>query len=249
MKNIFKVDITTYLIIILSFLAGNFKEIIILYIIIIIHELGHLLFIKIYKKKIINITIYPFGGICKYNSLVNHKIKEELLISFAGILFQLLLYILFLIIYKYNIINTYTYNLFIKNNTSLLIFNILPIIGLDGEKIIHLLLEYVLPYKLVNNLSIIISILSLLIFIICSYSNKINILFILSFLIYKLIIFIKGKKYLENKFLLERYIYVVPYNKIKYISSDNLDNMYQETYHFFNHKKEYEYLKERFKYR
>ena len=245
MKNIIQVDISTYIIIFLYLISGNFKSIIIILLIIIIHELGHIFYLKIFNKEIVNIKIYPFGGITKYNSLVNHNLKQELLISIGGIVNQILLYIIFIIIYKYSIINSYTYNLFNKYNLSLIIFNSLPIIGLDGEKIIHTLLEYFIPYHRVNNIMIIISVITFIIFIIYSISIKINILFVISFLLYKLLYFIRNKKYLENKFLLERYIYDIPYNKIKYIN--NINNMYQQTYHFFNHIKEYDYLKEKYK--
>ena len=73
MKNILKIDITTYILILLSLFAGAFKNIIILLNIIIIHELGHIWWLKKYHKNIINITIYPFGGITKYSSYLNHK--------------------------------------------------------------------------------------------------------------------------------------------------------------------------------
>ena len=244
MKNILKIDISTYLILLLYLISGSFKEIIILYIIIIIHELGHLLFIKIFNKEILEIKIYPFGGITKYNSLINHNIKEELLISIGGIINQLLLILIYTILFKINIINNYTYNLFNKLNISLLIFNMLPIIGLDGEKIIHLLLELILPYKKVNNISIIISLITIIIFIIKCITLKINIIFVLSFLLYKIVYFIKNKKYIENKFILERYLYNMNYNKIKYIN--NIDNMYQEKYHFLNNINEKKYLESKY---
>ena len=88
MKNILKIDNTTYLIILLSFLCGQFKNIIILYLIIIFHEFGHYLFIKKYQHKIINITIYPFGGITKYQTLLNHNLKEEFIreVSFIDVI-------------------------------------------------------------------------------------------------------------------------------------------------------------------
>ena len=146
--------------------------------------------------------------------------------------------------HKNNIINNYTYELFNNNNISLIIFNIIPIIGLDGEKILHLLLEFILPYKKVNIISIIISIISFITLIIISFNYKINTIFVTCFLGYKIYYFIINKKYLENKFYLERYIYDIAYDKIRYIT--NINNMYQDTYHFLNYKKEYDYLKEKY---
>ena len=243
---IIKFDISFYLILILSFLCGYFKSILILYLIIIIHELGHIFFIKLFNKDIISIKLYAFGGISKYNSLVNHNIFSELLISLGGILNQLLLFIIFYILYKYSLISNNTYNLFINNNISLIIFNLIPMIGLDGEKIIHLILEYIYPYKLVNRIMIIISIISLLLFIINCINLKINIIYIIVFLIYRLINYIKSIRYVENKFYLERYLYDISYRNIKYLNNSDISNMYQDTYHFFNNNSEYKVLKKRF---
>ena len=129
----------------------------------------------------------------------------------------------------------------------MLIFNLIPITGLDGEKIFHLLLEYIFSFHSANNISIFVSLVSLFLFTIHSFYLKINSLFVLTFLIYKIFYFINTKKYFENKFYLERYLYDIPYKKIKYIKNDNLKNMYQETYHFFNNKKEFEYLNKLYK--
>ena len=247
MKNILKIDYSTYIIIILYLLSGNFKEIIILYLIIFIHELGHLFFLKKYHKKIENIIFYPFGGITKYQSFVNHNLKEELLISCGGIINQILLFIIFFGLFKLTLINQYTYNIFSKNNIALLIFNLLPIIGLDGEKILRIILENFISYVKVNTLIIIISFITLVLFIIKSISLKFNIIFILSFLIYKIIYFIRNRKYLENKFLLERYLYDLKYSKIKYLNNNDLKNMYQDTYHFFNYVNECTVLNKKYR--
>ncbi len=243
---IIKFDISFYIVLLLSFLCGYFKSILILYLIIIIHELGHIFFIRLFSKEIISIKIYAFGGISKYNSMVNHNIFSELLISLGGILNQLLLFIIFYVLYKYKFVSNNTYSLFISNNISLIIFNLIPIIGLDGEKIIHLLLEYICPYKLVNRIMVVISIISLIIFIINCINFKINILYIIVFLLYRLINYIKSIKYIENKFYLERYLYDINYRNIKYLKGNNISNMYQDTYHFFNNKSEYQILKKKF---
>ena len=247
MKNIIKIDLSTYFTILLYLISGSFKEILILYLIIIIHEIGHLFFIKYYNKDILELKIYPFGGITKYNSLVNHNIKEELIITISGIFNQLLLIIIYNLLFKFNIINNYTYTIFNKLNISLLIFNILPIIGLDGEKLLHLLLELFIPYVKANNISVFISLITLIIFTISSINLKINVLFVLSFLIYKLYFFIRNKKYLENKFFLERYLYDIPYKKIIYIKDNNLNKMYQEKYHFFKYINEKKFLETKYR--
>ena len=236
MKNILKIDFTTYIIIFISLLSGLFKDIIVLYIIIIIHELGHIFFMKIFHKKILKITIYPFGGITTYESLINHNIKEELLIALGGILFQL---VFFLFIINCKFINSYTYQLFINNNLSLLIFNLIPLIPLDGSKIIKLIMERFLTYHQSNNFYIIIGVISLLMFIIYNPKNII----LITFLIYKIIAYIKDRKDLENKFILERTLYDIPYKRICYDKKFHRNKLRQECLHFFNYQSEDKYLK------
>jgi stage IV sporulation protein FB len=235
MKTILKIDLTTYLIIILSLFCARFKDIIILFTILTYHELGHLFWLKIYHKKVISITFYPFGGITKYNSLINHNIKEEFLIAIGGIINQLFLYLPVILLYNLKIINLYSYNMFINYNTILIIFNLLPIIPLDGSKLTNLILELFLPYHLANKLIIIISIITLLLTFFLSINLKINTIIIISFLLYQLILFIKNIKYLENQFILERYLHHLPYTKIKYLKLFNKNKLYQSTYHYFNY--------------
>ena len=246
MKTILKIDLTTYLIIVLSLFCARFKDVIILFIILVYHELGHLYWLKRYNKEVLNITIYPFGGITKYNSLVNHNIKEEILISLGGIINQIILYLPLIIIYNLKLINFYTYDMFLTYNTLLIFFNLLPIIPLDGSKFFNLLLELFLPYHLSNKIIIVTSIITLLIMLTITLNLKINTLIILSFLIYQLILFIKNVKYLENQFILEKYLYHLPYRKIRYLKKYNKNKFYQSTYHYFNYVPETKILSNMF---
>ena len=246
MKTILKIDLTTYLIIVLSLFCARFKDVIILFIILVYHELGHLYWLKRYNKEVLNITIYPFGGITKYNSLVNHNIKEEILISLGGIINQIILYLPLIIIYNLKLINFYTYDMFLTYNTLLIFFNLLPIIPLDGSKLFNLLLELFLPYHLSNKIIIVTSIITLLIMLTITLNLKINTLIILSFLIYQLILFIKNVKYLENQFILEKYLYHLPYRKIRYLKKYNKNKFYQSTYHYFNYVPETKILSNMF---
>ena len=118
-------DITTVILYFLMCLTGDFKRVILTFIIIIIHETGHLIFLKTFKVLVTKLTIYPFGGLIKTDKLINFSPLKELLISIGGIINQLILYIFFFNLYKYNLINTYTYNLFLSINTSLILFNII----------------------------------------------------------------------------------------------------------------------------
>ena len=235
-------DITTVILYFLMCLTGDFKRVILTFIIIIIHETGHLIFLKNFKVSVTKLTIYPFGGLIETDKLINFSPLKELLISIGGLLNQLILYIFFFYLYKYNLINTYTYNLFLSINTSLILFNIIPIYPLDGYIILNSIFNIYIPYLKSNVLSLIISIITLIIFILYSYNYKINSIFVISFLLYKLYNYLKDYKYIHNKFILERSMYNIPYNKIIYLNTYNPYLLKLNKYYYFNYKSEKEVI-------
>ena len=229
----------TYLIIALGFiLTGYFPNLIIFTSIIIIHELGHYTIAKINKLNVEKIIIYPYGGLVKMNNPINTSIKKELAVAISGILFQLIYYLIIIILHKQGIIRDYIFNLFTMYNTSILTFNILPIHPLDGSKILNLLLSTILPFNLSNKLNIIISIITLILLIIINYYQfNYTTILIIGVILDNLIKYRKQLKYIFNKFLLERYIYKLTYNKTKKISKIN--NMYKEKYHILKENNTY----------
>lgn len=221
----------TYIIILVSFFTGYFKQLFTLLTIILIHELGHVLISQLLKWNIEKIVILPFGGITIFNELLNKPLIEEFLILIAGPLFQLIFYLLF------NNINIY----FNPYNYGLFIFNFLPIYPLDGYKLWMIIFSKYLPYKVVNYLMLIIS----LIFIILGIKlNLVNILIYL-FLLIGLIKEYINLKYKYNKFLLERYLYKFNFKKIKNIN--NINYFYKDYYHYIKLMPEEKYLEICFK--
>ena len=152
-----------------------------------------------------------------YNMPINISINKELFILIGGPLFQT---ILLLIINKLNIyINENTYKEFIYLNKMLFSFNLLPIINLDGGKLINLFLNKIFSYKTSFNISIIISILTLpIIFLIF---NKYISIIIVIFITKELIIEIKNKDYTFNKILIERYTNEYKFKKTSLIKNIN----------------------------
>lgn len=240
----------SYLIIALCFITtGYYLNLIVFTSLILVHELGHYLTAKMLNFNVENITIYPYGGITKINDLINRDINEELLIATSGIITQFLFYILIYLLYNKSYIREYTFNLYTIYNNRIIFFNLLPIIPLDGSKIINLLFNKIFNYNLSNKLTILISLLTILLLILSNlyklnYSN-IMIYLILIFYIYDLY---KKRKYLYNKLLLERYLYNIKYSKIKIINNQN--NMYKNRTHIINSNnkyiKEFDYLKKIF---
>lgn len=229
----------TYLIVAFSFIiTGLFPNLLIFTSIIIFHELGHYILAKINKLNPQKIVIYPYGGITKIDNLINTKIAKELITAIAGITFQIIYYMIIIILYKNNIIREYIFNIFTKYHYSILFFNLLPIHPLDGSKILNLLLSYIFPYKLTIKLNIIISIISGIFIMYINYYNlNYTTILIITIIIDSIIKYIKNINYLFNKFLLERYLYKIDLNKRKQITK--IDNMYKEKYHIIKYHNKY----------
>ena len=237
----------TILLSIVVALTGMYKDFLIIFLMIIIHECGHLLMALLFKWNIDKISIYPYGGCVKFNEKINRPLKEELLILISGPFFQILFFIIITILYKNSILSFRNYLLFKTYHYTLLFFNLLPIYPLDGGKILNVLLEYIFPYKKSNKLIIILSYL-VLVFLLISYKN-INLIMMSTFLIIEITLYLKRQDYLFNKFLLERYLNDYNFKKIKVINDKSY--MYRDKRHMLKNKNKYilekDYLKERFK--
>ena len=198
--------------------------------------MGHVFFIKLFKYRIVSIELFPFGGFTIIDKKINTSINKDILISFGGILFQL---ITFLVVYLFkDAFNNITYNLIIYYNFILMMFNLIPIIPLDGNNIIHLLLEKIFSYQVSYFLNFTISIVFLIIFVAINYVYRLDNYFIVSFLLYKIIIYIKNYKYMYNRFLLERYLYKFKYNKINNNTKD-IKYLRKNVLHYFKNNNKY----------
>ena len=227
MKNILKVNFFFYILFLVSIFTGHFKKFIIITLITFFHEIGHILVALILNIKIEKIVIVPFGLITVFNKKINTPIFNDLLLTIMGPFFQ---FLLFFVINDKDIL---------KTNYSLLLFNLLPIIPLDGSKICHLILEKILPIKLSYYLINIISFLSL-IFLFKYNLTIILIIIIYTFNTYK---FFKDKNIYFHKFLLERYLY--QYN-FKIININKISKFRKYKKHIINNQFEKDFLKEKY---
>ncbi len=233
MKSIFKIHITSLLFYIILILSGYINYLYFYLIIISIHELGHIITIKLLKIKINSITIYPFGGIIKTNINYNINSNKYLLISISGILAQIILFIIF---------NDLGNQTFWYLNLNIIIFNLIPIYPSDGNKILTSILERFISYKNTLVITNVISVISL--FLLFIYSKNIFIFIILYFMNVKVILLFN---YIFNKFILERYLYKNKYKKNNYVTSEKefkkcrnnrikYDNIYIEEEKYLNSK-------------
>lgn len=232
----------TYITMLISFLSGYFQYIYILLLIIFIHEFGHFFISNLINIKANKIIIYPFGGLTIYDSDLNLNTNKELISLLGGITFQLLFYFLVVIIHNNNLMTHNVFNIIKRINIILISFNFLPILPLDGGRLLNILLDKIFPYKLSNKLTLIISILFLALFIM--YKRTILSILLFVFLLKEIILEINN---IDNKymtFLFERYKNNYSFKKIKRIN--NLNKFKRDYYHIINGITERKYLSKLF---
>ncbi len=240
MRNIFpkfKINIATYVLILSFFLTGLIKNIIIIYFIILFHEMGHIMVARLLKYEVLKVEIYPSGGLTTLNKPINTKISHDIFIASAGILFQVFLFLLVFLVYQKGFLTNDSYNIFITYNKTILLFNILPIIPLDGYHLMRAFMEKFFSYTTSFYISIIISIIAIILFINYDQVFSLNNYLIISFLIFKIYQEVKEFKFKRIKFLLERFLNNISFNKIKYNKKINLNLLKKDTYHYFKDNK------------
>lgn len=218
MKNIFhKIYIHPlyYLVAFLSILTGTFKVFSIITIIFLVHEFGHVMASIMLKWDIDKIIVLPFGCLTKYNELLNRKIYEEAIILVCGPLIQ--------IIFNYFYPTPY--------HEWILFFNLLPIYPLDGSKIVLLFLNKIISYYKSYIIVFIVSFITVFIFL--YYNHDLIYIIMCAYLIIHLILHVLSIKVVFNKFLLERHLYSLKFNKTCIINSCNIKKMKRDYYHYF----------------
>lgn len=235
-----KIDLTTYFFLFLCFLAGYMKQAFLLMFIVLIHETGHIFFIKKFGYRILNFTLYPFGGYITIDKKINTSITKDIWIALGGILAQLLLFLLLYLFSNHFVLSTY--QLLITYNTTILFFNLLPIVPLDGFKLANLICNKFFSFHFSYLFSFFLSLFSFLLFSFYLFAFKINNLYILIFLLFQLYKYIKEYKYIYHRFLLERYLDDFAYTHIEN-HSISVRDLKLDTLHYF--KKDGRYIHEK----
>ena len=237
MKNIFKIDNSVYVLMLLGLLSGYIKNIFIVLVIVLIHELGHVFFFYMFNYKVDSVVIYPFGGVSKVNKRVHERIYKDVIVSLGGIMFQVLLWFVFYLLYNGSFIVRSTYDMFVTYNFRIVLFNLIPIIPLDGSKLLFALCTKYLSFKKSYYMMVIVGSVSLVLFVLYNFIFKLNDLIIYIFLIISLYDVIRESKYVINKFYLERVLYDNYYDGIIYKAK--IDDMRLNKYYYFEDSNKY----------
>jgi len=228
-KNIFKIHILFYITAFICFITGFFKQFVIFSSIIIVHEFGHIIGALIFKWNIDKIVLLPFGGITIFNEKIDKPLYQEFIIAILGPLFQIIFYLLFK--------DSYTFSLY---NKLILIFNLIPIVPLDGSKILNVLLNIVFSFKKSHIITLFLSF--ILILFLIKYNLSLLTIVILLFILKEVIVDLKKHKHYVNKFMLEKYLYNKIYKRKKVIK--NISDMKKQTNHIVKYGNKYYFERE-----
>lgn len=206
-----------------------------MYLVVFIHEFGHIFMALIFKFKINRVNIYPFGGYTIFENDINIPFITEFMVFIGGVLFQ----IIFFIIIRYFIDNgSYIYELIKNYNLSILLFNMLPIIPLDGSKILNIFFNKILPFKISHLITIYISYIAIIILFILNIKN-LNMVLMMMLLLIFVIKEHRNHKFIFNTFLIERYIKDIRFRKNNFVDNIKVNNMKKYTKNIFVYKNKY----------
>lgn len=199
-----KIHESLIFLLVLALLSGYVHKIIIIYSLVMLHELGHLYACKKYERKLSGFTFIPFGAIIYFDEDANRGLIEDIIIALSGIAVNIAILIIFRIMNYQE--NAYEYNLII------LFINILPIYPLDGGRIVEILLMKIMSFRRAVVISKTVS-LMLIVFLFFGNILRYKSFGLLLVLVYLFGINFKAilaKEDRYNSFLIKKYLYPNP---------------------------------------
>jgi len=114
---------------------GQLFEALLFFVIVIIHELGHVFVARSFGWKVTEIEFLPFGGVAKVDWNFKGWPREEKLVAIAGPINNFIMIAIAFILFRFGIIERDFVVFFIKANLIIASFNLLPALPLDGGRI------------------------------------------------------------------------------------------------------------------
>jgi stage IV sporulation protein FB len=197
-----------FLFLIISFLTGTFVELFIILAIVLFHELGHYSAAAYYKWRIRQVMLWVFGGVMDTDENGSRPVKEEVIVTLAGPLQHVIIYILMILATWFTQLPSSIIETVLFYNTTILVFNLLPIWPLDGGKLLFFLFSTKLPFQKAYHTVLIVSITLCILIIVIQllfFPFTLSALLIMIFLLIENRSEWKKRHYVFIRFLLNRY--------------------------------------------
>ncbi|OAZ46473.1 M50 family metallopeptidase [Paenibacillus polymyxa] len=134
------------LVMLTSVLTGHFIEIMTLFTLVFIHELGHATAASLLGARLLSIQMLPFGGVAVIEDQGKLNAWKEIIIALAGPLQNGIMIIILLWLRNVSGLEHDYVNYIIQGNAVIALFNLLPILPLDGGKILQSLISLFFSY-------------------------------------------------------------------------------------------------------
>lgn len=121
-------------------LAGILLQGLLAFTTVIIHEVAHILAAYKLGMKVTEVELLPFGGVARLDSFLEMDPAKEIRVALAGPLSNVIMLVLVGVGYMLEFWHHPLVISFLKVNLMLLIFNLLPILPLDGGRVYRALL-------------------------------------------------------------------------------------------------------------
>jgi len=129
-----------------SAVTGYFAELLTLFIIVLVHELGHVVAAKGFGWTIREVKLLPFGGVAEVEEAGGISAKEDAIVAIAGPLQNVWMGALAWGLGAAGIWDEAWAHYVSGANLMIALFNLLPIYPLDGGKLLQALLSYMMNY-------------------------------------------------------------------------------------------------------
>lgn len=202
----------------IAMLTGTFMQMLIIFIIIFWHEMGHYAAARFYKWRIRRVIFWVFGGVMETEEHGNQPLKEDVIVTVFGPLQHLIIYFFIAICMRFSLLPESILSIAVEYNTLILLFNLLPIYPLDGGKLCFHLLSYVYPYRKAHEIIIrfsLLACLSLLVLQLVFLPFTLSAFLLIGFIILENWHEWKNRAYVFIRFLLYRKTYSQAGKRIK----------------------------------
>lgn len=179
-----RIHILFWLVIGLSAVTGHFVETLTLFVIVVIHELGHVAAAREVGWKVTEIELLPFGGVATIENEAAADPLDEIVVALAGPFLNITMIFVSLLFWWSGVWTEEWTRFFVTSNVIIAGFNLLPIWPLDGGRILQALLCFRLPYRTAALVSLgASSLLSALMLGVSGLSQQVNVLIIAAYLL------------------------------------------------------------------
>ncbi|WP_035186959.1 M50 family metallopeptidase [Alteribacter aurantiacus] len=189
-------------------ITGFFKEVVMVFLIVFVHEMGHGWMARHFGWRLKKIELLPFGGVAETEEYGNRPAREEALVILAGPVQHIWMIGLSFLLLSFEWWTYADHSIFMFHNLAILSFNLLPVKPLDGGKLLFVFQTAFLPYRKALQTSFYSSIVFLAVLWSVAISVlpfHLNLIVVLGFLTVHHYLEWKQRHFIFMRFLIERF--------------------------------------------